>query len=192
MRQKFYGEEVDDSSENDELVIKNVKSINTYIVNLDEDIEIPSHYRKVFETLRLATKEDTIVFNINSPGGYIDTMINFYDLLLNTKAKTVANIYQACSAASVIALCCDEIIPTRFAYLMVHNMSSGVSGKISDIEGYANFAVKQDLEIANHIYSGFLTKEEIKLVNRGKELWLGYKDITERLKNYKTIKQRYL
>jgi ATP-dependent protease ClpP protease subunit len=194
MKQKFYGEEVEDSVKEEELVLKipKVTTVNNYIINLDEDIEIPSHYRKVFEILRVATKDDTVTFNINSPGGYIDTMIQFYDCLLNTKAKTIANIYQACSAASVIALCCDEINATRFSYMMIHSMSTGTYGKISDIECYATFAVKQDIEIANHIYSGFISPSEIKLVNKGKELWLNQKEIQDRLKNYKTIKTRFL
>jgi ATP-dependent protease ClpP protease subunit len=194
MKNKFYGVDAEDSSEKDELLLKvpKVTTINNYIVNLDEDIEIPSHYRKVFEILRTATKDDTITFNINSPGGYLDTMIQFYENLLNTKAKTTANIYQACSAASVIALCCDEIVPSRFAYMMVHCMSSGVWGKISDIEGYASFAVKQDIDVANTIYSGFLTPAEIKLVSKGKEVWLNQREIQDRLKSYKTIKTRFL
>ena len=194
MKNKFYGEEVDDSSEKEEIVLKvpKITTVNNYIINLDEDIEVPNHYRKVFETLRIATKDDTITFNINSPGGYIDTMIQFYDLMLNTKAKTIANIYQACSAASVIALCCDEINATRFSYMMIHSMSTGTYGKISDIEGYATFAVKQDIEIANTIYGGFITPAEIKLVNKGKEVWLNQKEIQERLKNFKSIKTRFL
>lgn len=182
------------TDDKDEIVIKLPRPIinNDLIISIDEDIEEPSNYRKVFEALRSAKEGDISYLNINSFGGYICTMAQFFHFLLNTKAHTVANVFTAYSAASVIALCCDEINISQFGSIMVHSMSTGTYGKISDVEGYSKFALKQDKDIADTVYQGFLTKAEIIETNKGKEFWMNKKECDSRLKNYKTVKQRFL
>ena len=76
--------------------------------------------------------------------------------------------------------------------MMIHNMSLDIGGKISDIEGYAKFAMSQDKDIADTIYMGFLTKDEIKKVNSGSEVWLDKNQCLSRIKNFKPIKQKLL
>lgn len=188
-----YELEISDSiSDKDKIIIKNIISKNEYIINIDTDILDPNEYREVFEILRLAKKEDKIILKINSMGGYIHTMIQWVNALLHTKAKTIAEIYTAYSAASVIALSCDELKFQHFCSMMIHNMSLDIGGKISDIEGYAKFAMSQDKDIADTIYMGFLTKDEIKKVNSGSEVWLDKNQCLSRIKNFKPIKQRLL
>jgi ATP-dependent protease ClpP protease subunit len=179
------------TTEKDKIVIKNPIN-HEYIISIDSDISEPENYREVFEVLRTAKDGDIAYLNINSYGGYIHSMVEFYDVLLNTKARTIANVYTAYSAGSVIALSCDEIRIKKFGSLMIHCMSSGTSGKIIDMQGYSDFAIKQDRDIANTIYSGFLTKDEIAKINHGKEIWINQEDAMARLKTFKTIKQRFL
>jgi ATP-dependent protease ClpP protease subunit len=188
------GIEIDKGTDNDKdkIIIKNAITKNEYIVNVDTDILDPDEYREVFEILRTAKKEDKITLKINSMGGYIHTMVQWVNALLYTKAKTISEVYTAYSAASVIALCCDEIKFQHFCSMMIHNMSLGIEGKISDVEGYAKFAISQDKEISNLIYNGFLTKDELKKVNSGSEIWLDRNQCLERIKNFKPIKQRLL
>jgi len=183
-----------EDSDTKEIIIRIpiIESKNNYIINLDSDIDMPSTYRKVFEILRIAKKEEIIYFNINSLGGDIDTAIQFFESIMNTKAKTIANIYVACSAAVIIALCCDEINISKFGYIMLHNMSSSLEGKVSDMQSYTDFIIKQDKKIADFLYQGFLTPLEIKEVSKGKEFWLDQQNINIRLKNFKSIKQRNL
>lgn len=172
-------------------IIKNVKGYE-YIFNIDEDILSPNAYRGFFDILDKATDKDTIILNINSPGGYVCTTVQFFDKLLNTKAYTIANVYMAYSAASCICFCCSEINVKKFGSIMIHSMSSGTYGKISDIQDYAEFTAKQDVHMNAEIYAGFLTKEEMKAINKGKELWLNKEECDRRLKNWKSIKQRLL
>lgn len=178
-------------ADKDKIVIKNPIN-HEYIISIDSDISEPTNYREVFETLRTAKEGDIAYLNINSYGGYISTMSQFFQYLLHTKATTVANVITAYSAASVIALCCDKINISQFGSIMIHNMSTGTSGKISDVEGYSKFASSQDKDIASTIYQGFLTKSEIIETNKGKEFWLNKKECDSRLKNYKSIKNRFI
>ena len=181
---------VDDKDEN-EIIIK-IPIVTTkynYIISIDEEINEPTYYRKIFEVLRVAKKEDIVYFNINSLGGYVDTAIQFFEAIINTKAKTIANVYTACSAATMITLCCDEINISKFGYIMLHNMSSSLDGKVNDMQAYTEFIIKQDKKIADFLYQGFLTPMEIKEVAKGKELWLDQQNVIARLKNFKSIKQ---
>jgi ATP-dependent protease ClpP protease subunit len=179
-------------SNDDKLILKKENKTLEYHIHLDQEIGPPSEYRNIFEILREAKKEDKVIFHFNTPGGWLDTMIQFFDSLLHTKAETKAVIYSACSAGAIIALCCDKIEPTRFAYMMIHSMDTGTSGKISDIHDYSQFAQNQNLEIIETVFQGFLTKQELQSVNKGKELWMHKDEILKRLENWKTIKQRKL
>ena len=192
MNRKLLDEDDDIDSTNKEKLVIRLPINYEYIISIDSDIDEPHNYREIFETLRTAKDGDIAYLNINCYGGYIHSMVELYDVLLNTKARTIANVYTAYSAGSVIALSCDEIDIKKFGSLMIHCMSSGTSGKIIDIQGYSDFAIKQDKEIADTIYSGFLTKEEIKKVNAGKEIWINQEEALSRLKNFKSIKQRFL
>ena len=68
-------------------------------------------------------------------------MTQFFHAMLNTKAKIKSIIYNACSAGVYIALCADEIEVTHFGYMMLHNLSSGIEGKINDVHEYSTFTL---------------------------------------------------
>ena len=102
---------------------------NEYIINIDYDIEPSYFYREAFLILRNAKSDDTIRLVINSYGGYLEPALQFYNLLLNTQAKTIAEIYAAYSSASIIALSCDNIITKDFCSMLIHSLSTGSDGK---------------------------------------------------------------
>lgn len=179
-----------DSYEN-KMIIKNTKSTTIYDVYIDDDIKQAYEYRDVFNLLATCTEKDTVRFHINTLGGYIDTAIQFFHSLLNTKAKTISIIYSACSAGAYIALCADEVEVTHFGYMMLHNLSSGIEGKINDVHEYSTFTINQNNYIVEQLCFGFLSKAEISEMKKGKELWLNKSDICKRLKTWKPIKQRF-
>ena len=55
-----------------------------------------------------------------------------------------------------------------------------------------NFLDKQNKDITNTVYSGFLTKDEITKIHNGQEVWIDQKSGISRLKHFKSIKQRLL
>ncbi len=178
-------------SSDDKLIIKNIISQTIYDVYIDDDIKQAFEYRAIFELLNKAEEKDIINFHINTPGGYIDTMIQFFHAMLNTKARIKSIIYNACSAGAYIALCADEIEVTHFGYMMLHNLSSGIEGKINDVHEYSTFTINQNNYIVEQLCAGFLSKQEIIEMKKGKELWLNKTEICKRLKTWKPIKQRF-
>jgi ATP-dependent Clp protease, protease subunit len=183
---------VESSSIEEKLIIKKEIKRNEYIISVDSDIEIPEKYRSVFEVFDIAKSEDSITLNINSYGGYVHTMTQFFWHMLNCKAHIKGIVHTAYSAGAFIALCCDEVIPSHFAGMMLHSMSVGSWGKIEDVKSEFEFHSKQDKKISEIIFKGFLTKQEIDKLNAGTEFWFDKEEIEKRLKNWKPIKQRNL
>lgn len=182
----------DDDFDFDEQVIitKNKKISFTYNIFIDDDIIKPSKYRKIYDVIKNATKNDTINFIINTFGGWVDTFVEIYNLMMETKAKTIAEIYTANSAGSLLSLSCDEIKVKEFACMMIHTCSCGDYGKLEEVKSSIKFIDKRWNKIMNKIYEGFLSQHEIEQVKNGKDFWLDEKQIKKRLKKWVPIKER--
>ena len=72
-----------------------------------------------------ASEKDTIKLIVNSRGGLVRTFTQLHNALMTTKAKTIAEIYAAYSAAGTIAFSCDEVVVKNFGALMIHEISAG-------------------------------------------------------------------
>jgi ATP-dependent Clp protease, protease subunit len=176
----------------DKLIIKKEIKKNEYIISIDTDIDEPEKYRAVFEIFDMAKPDDIVILNINSYGGYVHTMVQFFWHMLNCKAHVRGIVHTAYSAGAFIALCCDEIVPSHFAGMMLHSMSFGTGGKVEDVKRQSEFNSKQDKKITDIVFKGFLNKQEMDKLNTGTEYWFDKEEIERRLKNWKPIKERNL
>lgn len=160
-----------------------------YFIEFDEEIKDPNYYRPVYEILDSATSEDIIYVELNTPGGNCDTLVQVYNKLQKTPAKTIAKIYQAVSAGAYIALSCDEIQPQPFCSMMIHNVSTGSDSKIQEFKDFATFTSAQNAEFLNKLAKGFLTTTEIEDIKKGVDLWLNESQIKQKLKNWKPVRK---
>jgi len=186
-----------DSSDNkflDSLTGDNVQEIlyvaKEYIIHLDDQIENVADYRKALHILRVATKNDVIRIILSSYGGSVDIALQMYNLLLQTEAQTIAEVYIAYSAASIIMLACDQIQLQKYCSVMCHNLSWGSSGKVNEITAHAGFMKNWSNDLCKNIYEGFLTEKELQDMSEGKDYWMTYDQVYKRLKNWKSIRQR--
>lgn len=163
---------------------------NHYSFYIDEDIEISSNYRELFNILREAEENDVVTLVINSRGGYLETAVQIYNYLLMTKATTIAEVHTAYSAAAMIALSCDNILLGRFSSMLIHTASSGVGGKAEDMKRYSDFLNDWNIKICKDVYKGFLTDKEIIQVCEGKEFWLLEEEVMKRLKSWTPVRSR--
>lgn len=183
MKRKMNNDEVFDLLHQTEQLPYSVSSIthNKFEFNLDEDIKEPSYYRNLIEVLNNATEQDLVVLNINSGGGHLDSAISIIDALKNTRANTLAWISGSCySAASLIALNCQNLEVGEFATLMCHNSQYGLGGYTTDIKDRAVFEHKMISKIMHSVYDSFLSKEEIEAVLANKTIWMDADEISER------------
>lgn len=170
---------------------KQRKGIN-YVINFDDDIADPFEYREIVTTLREAKESDIIQLHISSWGGYLDAAVLIVNELLLTKAKTIAIIHTAGSAATLIAFACDQVETFPISTIMIHNFSVSQSGKGQEVRAKAEFDEKQFSTMCDLLYTGILTEEEIKAMQEDKDMWLLGSELKERMAKYewKPVRER--
>lgn len=112
------------------------------------------------------SKGQPVTVTISSPGGDLYAGIEMFGLLKNYKGKvTIQIISLAASAASVIAMGGDEVLMYPGAQLMIHNVSTTVSGNSQDLEH-----VKNILDTSNESLAAIYKYKTGKPINEILEL----------------------
>lgn len=151
-------------------------------VPIDESIKDQTYYRHVTKRISELTEDDVIKFEISSPGGCLDGLFSILSALEKTRARTVALLNgKVHSAASILALNCNDIFVAENAYMMIHNVSFGSAGKMHDVSSHVDFVKKQAKKLVDETYEGFLSPQEIEDVHKGVEIWLDADEILVRL-----------
>jgi len=169
--------------------ISGIRGFERHHIRLDENIQEPFCYRKHFDIMRKANKEDEIIFYITSYGGYLDTAIQFIYAMLTTKAKTKAVIYTAASAATLIGFTADEIVCMPLGTVMLHNFSTqqqqqGIGQEVRDKSA---FDYKQFKAICDLLYVNILTQEETARLQEDKDFWMLGMECTDRLAKHNWV-----
>lgn len=159
------------------------QSVQTCItIPIDTNIKDASHYRYCTNRIVNTQEGDTVEFEIHSSGGQYNGLTALLGAVLRTEARTVAYINGEChSAASMLALSCDEVHVSPFADMLVHFQSFGSAGKSSDIKAYVEHTHNNGAGVFRNIYEFFLTEDEINSCIDGKELWMDSDEIVRRL-----------
>lgn len=144
-----------------------------------EDSACPGDVQKVLD---VAQPGDDIDVYINSPGGVIDVGSEIYTLLRQAAKICNVRIYitgEACSAASVIA-CASHCTMAPTALMMVHCVSSGVSGNHSDMEHMAEVLRTADRAMCTAYTAKTGMSEADALDMMEHETWLNAKQAKDR------------
>lgn len=154
----------------------------THVIRIHEDISEPSNWSDELDLINGASEQDTIVLDVCSPGGYLDTAMLFHRSLNSCAAHTIAIIGPECaSAASVISLSCREWILDDTSSLMIHTSSYALGGKDTDILEHANFSRGQLKRLYEKVYSGFLSTDDLSDVIKGTPFYFSAEQIADRL-----------
>lgn len=130
--------------------------------------------RDVTRVLDSMVAGDEVDVYINSPGGVIDVGSEIYTLLRQKTETNPVNIYitgQACSAASIIA-CASHCAMSPTALMMVHCVSSGISGNHNDMEHMAEVLRTADRALCTAYTAKTGMTEEEALEMMENETWL--------------------
>ncbi len=160
------------------------------VVPIDTAFKSPSYYRMVCNKIEELTENDVVEFQINSPGGDLTGLVALLHAVRMTDAETVATIIGDCySAASLLALSCDVVSVGSLANMLCHSASFGSRGKATDVRHHVNHLTDYAESIFRECYEHFLSEEEIEDVLAGKELYLNFDEINERLQRKYSILQ---
>lgn len=153
-------------------------------VYIDEGFREPKYYRRVADRIAGLGSNDEVKFIINSPGGRLDGLVTLLDALQQTDANSVAIISgEAHSAASILALNCNQVYVSDYSTMLVHSVHFGAVGKGADVRDQVKHTLDFSERIFRQTYTGFLSEDEINQVLNGKEIWLVGEEIAERLEN---------
>ena len=169
---------------------KNEPQGKTFNFLIDTRMEGPEGYRELYIMLMFAKENDVVRIHLNTPGGNLNTTVQIVNALRETKAHTVAIVYEASSGGSMIMLSCKEIQLGKFASVMVHSMGYGqVSGSVPDLDKMIEASKQLNEDLITTIYKGFLTKDEMVYVLNGGTIWSQGKDLEQRVKNWSKNKK---
>ena len=163
-----------------------------FIVSITDDFDEPRYYDEVIALLASASEDDTIVWNINSKGGFVDTL----QMLLGWKAMCQAKqVHVLCGDASSCASAfflseADEYIVSEGATLFIHEFQVGNRGTNSNVVRRVEHTTKENERFVRETYKGFLdeSKGEIDEVLRGVEFYFNADEIRQRLQQREEIK----
>lgn len=117
-----------------------VKSGQHTDVFLTDSIDAPAEYNKLCYDLAQAFPSESMKLYINNGGGYIDSGFMIIDAIKHSKAKITAKLSgTVASAATIIALACDEIEVSPHTSFMIHNYSGGAQGKGHEMKAQMDF-----------------------------------------------------
>lgn len=118
----------------------------------------------VIEALAQAANADTLHVYINSPGGDVFEGRAIMAALRRFSGKTIAHIDSLCaSAATSIAIACNEIEISEGAFFMIHNASGMAWGDKTDLRETADLLEKIEGAIVND-YTGKTGKDAAEIV----------------------------
>lgn len=156
--------------------------INAYDIYLDEEIKDPTYYRQALQVIRSGQRGDLIRIHISSPGGNLNSALMFKNAIEESDADVVAIIQaEAYSAAGLIALSCPMIEVKKHATMMCHSAAFGAGGIVQNVRDHVDFTGKHAEAVMDEVYENFLNPEELEDIRRGREIWLDYQQIGERL-----------
>lgn len=158
-------------------------------IKLHGEILSSEKYFAEFDLIDSATEDDLVTVDVNSIGGNYNTAMVFNTKLLECEAQTVAEIDGYCaSAATMIALSCDELVVKGNVSFHIHQPSGGFLGAFNEASAQSDHYREMTLSFYNKVYSGFLSDDEIVDVLKGHVIILNAKQVEERFENLKTCR----
>lgn len=169
---------------NKHVPLKVVDGVN--YVYFTDDVQDPALYSETLHKLINATEDDNFVFIINNGGGDISTAVMLVDAVRRTPATVRSFVTGfAASAATVLALCAEDLEIADHTPFMIHNYSAGLGGKGHELKARQEFMDKALNEAFRDFYDGFLTDDEMVKVIDGIDMWMGPEEVRERWENVK-------
>lgn len=158
---------------------------NTHLyINGEIEKEAPWFY-KALHLLNTAGQNDYITIHLNTPGGDVVIAAQLLNAINMCKAKiTLILEGQCCSAGTMLAFggSYDNIVVSEYTLFLFHTGSTLVGGRL-DIAKESLLGMEEWVKnIMRNCYKDILTKEEIKRLEDGAEIYMLASDVISRLK----------
>lgn len=158
-------------------IVARNKTITTYLMS---EVYEPEAYNELCYTLE-NTEADYVRLVMNNGGGRMDSMISIIESIKRCNATVIGVLSgTVASAATMIALSCDELEVADYTEWLTHYYSGGTGGKGNEIKAKNKFDEVEIPKMFKSIHKGFFTEEEMERVIDGKDEWLNKEQILSR------------
>ena len=183
----FNEEKKDVISEWDKVVpiVAKERTVAAYLMS---EVYEPEAYNELCYTLE-HTEADYVRLVMNNGGGQLDSMLSIIDSIAKCNATVIGVLSgTVASAATMIALACDELEVADYTGWLTHYYSGGTGGKGNEIKAKHIFDEVEIPRLFKGIHKGFFTEAEIDRVIDGKDEWLNKEGILDRFAIMKELK----
>lgn len=134
----------------------------------------------VIDALASLEGVETLNVRINSPGGSVFEGRAIMAALREFKGKTVAHVDSLCaSAATSVALACDEVVMSDGAFFMIHNAHGFAYGDKTELRHSADTMEKVEGAIVDdYVKKTGKTEEDVRALMQA-ETWFSAKEALE-------------
>jgi len=156
---------------------------NIFNCNIGYEVMDCDDYFAIIHILYNATDKDTVVLNIYSYGGMVETGCHLINAMFNTCAHTVTRAYGIVASIAAVIWCCgQERQVTDNATIMFHMPSGGCFGKTADNEEESKNIQDFFTELLKDVAKGILTDEDFeRIITCRNDVFIPAKTIRERL-----------
>jgi len=156
--------------------------IHKSVFRLNDCFEDVACYANLFRALEKATENDLIIIHLNNYGGCVHIAISIINAIKRSVGRVVTiNDHMCYSAASMVLLAGHHVFCQDYGRLMIHNYSGYSIGKAHEIYQAVEFDKRNYKATFKDIYKDFLSKEEMKAVLGGDDIYLDADDTNARL-----------
>lgn len=171
-----------DSNNNQIKHYKQVIPISVHHFYITDEIGDTDKYFDLINTLKTSDAHDTVFIYLNTPGGDLMTTIQIISAMRQSQATVVTCLEgEVCSAGTLLFLAGERHIVNPHCSFMIHNYSHVLGGKGNEVSVKVKHYEEYFKDLANDLYGGFLTEQEINDVTQGKDIWLSSREVIKRL-----------
>lgn len=147
-------------------------------------IDDEDDFLDLIDTLYQGKPNENIYIHLNTPGGRLDITMQILNAIKNSEA-TVVGIAdgQVMSAGSIILFACPNISIMPYSYLMMHDGSEGLGGKMNENIKQAMFTQAILKKIYMDVYVPFFSEAEVMAILEGKDMWVSAEEMMQRVQN---------
>lgn len=160
---------------------KNEEGGFDYTVYIHDQVGDAHEFSEIIDLLGSCDEGDRVIFHLNTPGGYMHSLLMVRDAMRHSKALVLCECTgTVASAGTMMALSGKGLYIADHTTFMIHYYSGGVGGKGNEIVASVDFSKIKYPAVFRDVYQHFLTEEEITEVIAGHDMYMDAEEVRER------------
>lgn len=145
-----------------------------------------SEYAELIHHLDIAQQGEELHIHLATPGGSMETAIAIVHAIMRSNATVIAHAdATVASAGTIIFLACTSWCVYEYASFMFHDGSIGTPPmKFNESKQMIDHVTSMYSAICHDIYGKIMTEDEINSIVGGKDCYMKFDEMVERLTNY--------